>query len=87
MLGFYPRAGFSDYFVGTPAFASVVLSLAQSQSTLTLTAANVSEAAFYVQECQLDSTVVDLKAHPYLQHSQLLSGRELHFAMSSEPAV
>jgi putative alpha-1,2-mannosidase len=85
MLGFYPRAGFSDYFVGTPRFSRVTLALPQSQSTLKVTASNVSDEAFYVHECMLDSQAVDMKTRPYLQHAQLMVGHELHFEMASQP--
>eukprot|EP00730_Choanoeca_flexa_P006596 TRINITY_DN12183_c0_g1_i8.p1 TRINITY_DN12183_c0_g1~~TRINITY_DN12183_c0_g1_i8.p1 ORF type:complete len:472 (+),score=75.46 TRINITY_DN12183_c0_g1_i8:901-2316(+) len=83
MLGFYPRAGFDDYFLGTPAFARVDIELAQFNKTFTIAADGLGRTNYLVANCSLDDKPVDMISRAYITHQDLDKHSTLRFDMQN----
>ncbi|MDG3582657.1 GH92 family glycosyl hydrolase [Galbibacter sp. CMA-7] len=81
-LGFYPVAPGSDvYALGSPAMKSAKIQL-ENGNTFTVVAENQSEKNVFVDKVTLNGK--ELKA-PFIKHSDIMQGGELHFYMSNSP--
>jgi len=84
-LGFYPLAGSSRYFLGSPTFENVTLHL--DGNTVNVLAHNVSSDNIYVQRAAINGQAIDMtKAE--IQHAQLVTPgtTTLEFWMTSRPS-
>ena len=79
-MGFYPLAGTTNYWIGSPNIDKAEITLANG-NTLKITANNQSDKNIYVKSVTLNG--VELEG-PYVTHEQLMKGGELVFTMSSE---
>ncbi|EDQ85421.1 uncharacterized protein MONBRDRAFT_29317 [Monosiga brevicollis MX1] len=81
MLGFYPRAGSAEYFIGSPFFNNVTVHL--SRGPLTLEATNWSAAARAVATVSVDGQTLPVE-HYFVSHQTLSSGSAaVRFAMAN----
>lgn len=80
-MGFYPLAGTTKYFLGSPLFDRMEIDL--GAATLTVVAENNSPENVYVQRVSLNDTPI---TGVWLEHDQLAAGGELRFIMGPQPA-
>jgi hypothetical protein len=79
-MGFYPvTPGTGKFLIGTPLFDEVKINL-ENGKTFTLTANNVSDENFYIQ----NYTGEDKK--PYITNDEILEGKSIDFVMGNSPA-
>jgi len=79
-MGFYPvTPGTGNFLIGTPLFDEVKINL-ENGKTFTLTANNVSDENFYIQ----NYTGEDRK--PYITSDEILEGKSIDFVMGNSPA-
>lgn len=79
-MGFYPvTPGSGKFLIGTPLFEEVKINL-ENGKTFTLTANNVSDENFYVQ----NYTGEDKR--PYITVDEILEGKSIEFVMGNTPA-
>lgn len=79
-MGFYPvTPGTGKFMIGSPIFDEVKINL-ESGKTFTLTANNVSDENFYVQ----NYTGEDKR--PYITVDEILEGKSVEFVMGNKPA-
>lgn len=81
-LGFYPMApGSPNYELGSPAIVNATLHL-ENGKTFTVKTKNQSNENVYVAKVLLNGKALTRK---YITHSEVTSGGELEFIMSSKP--
>lgn len=80
-MGFYPLAGTTTYFLGSPLFERMEINL--GDATLTVVAENNSPENVYVQSVSLNGTPLTGTS---FTHDQIAKGGELHFVMGPTPA-
>ena len=78
-LGFYPVAGTTNYWLGSPNIDSAEVTLSNG-NVLKITANNQSEDNVYVSKVTLNGVELD---GCYVTHEQLMGGGELVFEMSN----
>ncbi|MBQ2903397.1 MAG: GH92 family glycosyl hydrolase [Clostridia bacterium] len=78
-MGFYPLAGTDKYWLGSPCVDNAEIALSNGK-TLKITANNQSNDNIYVSSVTFNGEKLD---GFYITHSQLMSGGELVFEMSS----
>lgn len=79
-MGFYPvTPGTGKFMIGTPLFDEVKINL-ENGKTFTVTANNVSDENFYIQ----NFTGEDKK--PYITVDEILEGKSIDFVMGNTPA-
>jgi predicted alpha-1,2-mannosidase len=81
-MGFYPLAGTTTYFLGSPLFEHIEINLG-GDTRLTVVAENNSPENVYVQRVSLNG--VPLTGTSFT-HEQIAEGGKLHFVMGPEPA-
>lgn len=81
-LGFYPVAGTTNYWLGSPNVDSAEVTLSNG-NVLKITANNQSEDNVYVSKVTLNGVELD---GCYVTHEQLMGGGELVFEMSNTAA-
>ncbi len=81
-LGFYPVAGTTNYWLGSPNVDSAEITLSNG-NVLKITANNQSEDNVYVSKVTLNGVELD---GCYVTHEQLMGGGELVFEMSGSAA-
>lgn len=81
-LGLYPVAGTDRWAVGTPLFPRAVVH--HPAGDLVIEAPGCGRATPYVRGVAVDGREVP---GPWLRHADLLGGRTVRFAMSSEPST
>lgn len=79
-MGFYPLAGSTNYWIGSPNVESAEIALANGK-TLKVTANNQGNKNVYVKSVTLNGVTLD---GCYVTHDQLMAGGELVFEMSSK---
>lgn len=82
-LGFFPMAGTSLYFVGSPLFESARLDMGSGR-TLSVRAPGASTGKIYVGGVSVNGTQLQ---GPFFDHSQIANGGEIVFEMSESPVV
>lgn len=83
-LGFYPvTPGVPRYAIGAPQFDDVTLMLPGGKK-LHIRAAGALEGKFFIRSARLNGLPL---AHPWIEHSQITSGGDLVFEMSSTPTL
>ena len=81
-IGFYPlNPANGIYNIGTPAFDELTLKLPDSKR-FKISAENLSEENFYVQEIKLNGEVLERN---WIEHQEIVAGGNLHFVMGPEP--
>ncbi|MDE6649266.1 MAG: GH92 family glycosyl hydrolase [Muribaculaceae bacterium] len=81
-LGFYPVCpGSGEYVLGSPLFRNVRLNL-ENGNTVTISAADNSNARRYVDRLTVNGMTHDLN---YIRHDDLMKGAQLKFIMSDTP--
>ena len=80
-LGFYPLAGTTKYWVGSPLFSRADIQV--GDKTLTMIANNNSPENVYVQKVVLNGKPLE---HPWFTHGDIAGGGELRFEMGPAPA-
>ncbi len=78
-LGFYPLAGTTNYWLGSPNIDSAEITLSNG-NVLKITAVNQSADNVYVSSVKLNGVELD---GIYVTHEQLMAGGELVFTMSN----
>jgi predicted alpha-1,2-mannosidase len=71
MLGLYPELGTGRYFLGSPTFGRVQLSVGES-STLTIVAHGVCGACVYVHNATVNGRALRLPAEAFVEHADLV---------------
>ncbi len=79
-LGFYPVAGTTKYWLGSPLFTRADVHL--GDKTLTIIADNNSADNVYVQKALLNGKPLD---NPWFTHDDIAQGGELRFEMGPRP--
>lgn len=79
-LGFYPIAGTTRYWLGSPLFDSAEVDIAGN--TLKIVAENNSDDNVYVTAVTLNGQPL---REPWFTHEQIAHGGELRFTMSAKP--
>ena len=79
-MGFYPvTPGSGKFLIGTPLFDEVKINL-ENGKTFTITANNVSDENFYVQN------YLGEDKKPYITSEEILEGKSIEFVMGNSPA-
>ena len=81
--GFYPNAGHSQYWIGSPLFERVVFSLA-GDVEFEIRSLGADEETLYVHGATLDGQAL---AAPFFDHAQIAAGGLMEFSMSTEPSA
>jgi predicted alpha-1,2-mannosidase len=81
-MGLYPLAGQPIYFIGSPIFTRSTIHLAEGK-TFTISAANTSAAAKYVQSAELNGKPLH---RAWLTHNEIAAGGRLTLHMGTTPA-
>jgi predicted alpha-1,2-mannosidase len=82
MMGFFPvTPGIPNYNIGSPVFSTVSIKLSNGK-TFTINAANNSKENKYIQQAQLNGTVLN---KPWFTHQDLVNGGRLDFIMTDTP--
>jgi predicted alpha-1,2-mannosidase len=79
-LGFYPIAGTTRYYLGSPIFDHARIQI--GPHTLTVIAENNAPENCYVQSVTLNGAPL---ANPWFEHDQIAEGGELKFVMTPTP--
>lgn len=82
-LGFYPLAGSTEYWIGSPCVERAEMTLSGG-GKLIIRAENQSEDNIYIQSVTLNGKKL---TSPRIDHSQIANGGELVFVMGSSPAA
>lgn len=83
-MGFYPVCpGSTRYSIGKPLFEKVEISL-ENGNTFLVKAKNLSNSNIYVSKVMLDNKELTT---PFIDHSDIINGKELVFIMNSKPGV
>lgn len=82
-LGFFPKAGTDEYWLGAPRFPEARVQL-ESGKTLRIVAEGYAEDAIYVSEVTLNGQRLSA---PIIKHADLSGGGELVFRMSRAPVA
>jgi predicted alpha-1,2-mannosidase len=81
-IGIYPNAGQDYYYIGSPLFPKVTLSLGQDKP-FTIDAQETSSSNRYVQSVTLNGRSL---TRPWLRHSEIARGGHLVLTMGSKPS-
>ena len=81
-IGLYPNAGQDYYYIGSPIFPRVALSLGDNK-TFTIDAQETSSSNRYVQSVTLNGRSL---TRPWLRHSEIARGGHLVLTMGSTPS-
>ncbi len=83
-LGFYPvDPAVGTYMIGAPLFDSAKINLDKGKQFV-VTAENNSPENIYVQSVTLNGKPL---TEPFISHSDIMKGGELHFVMGAEPKM
>jgi predicted alpha-1,2-mannosidase len=81
--GFYPIAGQTHYYIGSPVFRRTSFKLGDGK-TLEVIAENASEENLYVQSARLNGEPLD---QPRFEHDAIKDGGKLELVMGPEPSA
>ncbi len=80
--GFYPSAGQTRYWIGSPVFERVVFHLGDDR-TFEIEAKDASAENLYIQAARLNGQDLD---RPWFEHGEIAAGGELVLQMGPEPS-
>jgi predicted alpha-1,2-mannosidase len=80
--GFYPIAGLTRYYVGSPLFSEITFQLGEGK-TLVIKAKNADSENKYIQSAKLNGRPLDV---PWFDHADIKDGGVLELKMGSQPS-